>query len=75
MVKWEIKIHDAVTPALVLLFASSLWIIMLLNLLIMVRALLRLLKEHNLCQAWANFPSQILMFVAQILFIPEVFLQ
>lgn len=30
-------------------------------------------KEHNLCVARANFLSQILMFMSQVLFIPEVF--
>lgn len=32
-------------------------------------------EERNLCLAWTNFLSQSLVFMAQVLFVPEVFLQ
>lgn len=75
MLKWETKIHDAVTPALVLLSASSIWMIMLLNLFANGPGFAEMSEERNLCLAWANFPPQIVVFMAQVLFIPEVFLQ
>lgn len=73
VLKGETKIHDAVTPALFLLLASSTWKIMLLDLFTNGSGFAEMFEEHNL--AWANYPSQILVFMAQVLFIPEVFLQ
>lgn len=75
MVKWETKIHDAGTPALVLLLASSAWIIMLLSLFSIGPGFAEMFEEHNLCLAWTNFLSQSSVFMAQVLFVPEVVLQ
>lgn len=75
MVKRETKIQDAVTSAFVLLLTSSIRVIMLLNLFNNGPGFAEMFEEHNLCLAWANFPSQVLVFMAQVLFITEVFLQ
>ena len=75
MVKWETKIHNAVAPALALLLASSIWIIMLLSLSSNGPGFDEMFEEHNLFLAWINFPSQILAFMAQVLFISEILLQ
>lgn len=70
VVKWETKIHNAVTPAFVLLLAPSIWMTLLPNLFKNNPGFAELFEECNLCPAGDNFPSPILEFMAQVLFIP-----
>lgn len=76
VVKWETKVRIAATPSLVLLLVSSVCISSLTGINMLLNngpGFAEVFNEHNFCVTLPDFLSQILVFMAQVLFISEVF--